>query len=156
MIEAKSEKLWECIDRTAKLERVATGFGFVEGPVFSRNGYLLFSDMSKNRIMRWERGKLSVFRENGNQSNGLTFDHQGRLLTCEKGRVTRTEKNRTITVLAADGLEAPNDLVYAIDGSVYFSDLPKGRVYQITRERGGVGGVANRGTVRIVADYIAR
>ncbi|MBI3680745.1 MAG: SMP-30/gluconolactonase/LRE family protein [Acidobacteria bacterium] len=155
MIEAKSEKFWECLDRNAKVERVAGGFGFVEGPVFSRLGFLLFSDMNKNRILRWERGKLAVFRENSNRSNGLTFDHQGRLLACEQNRITRTEKNGVITVLASGGLEAPNDLVYAIDGSVYFSDLPKGRVYQITRERTGVGGTANRGTVRVVADDCA-
>jgi gluconolactonase len=76
-----------------------------------------------------------VFRENSNRANGLTFDHQGRLLTCEMtGRVTRTEKNGAISVLASEGLQAPNDLVYAIDGSIYFTDLPKSRVYQITRQ----------------------
>ena len=152
MLEAKSEKFWSLIDREAKVEKTVTGFGFTEGPVFSRRGYLLFSDMRPGRIMKWERGKLSVFREPSNVANGLTFDHQGRLLTCEKGRVTRTEKNGAITVLASEGLEAPNDLVYSIDGSIYFTDLPKGLVYQITRERGGVGGRADRGQVRVVAD----
>lgn len=105
MIEAKSEKLWNYISRDAKVERVATGFGFVEGPVFSRLGFLLFSDLRQERIFRWERGKLTVFRDKSNHANGLTFDHQGRLLTCEKGRVTRTEKNGAITVLAGEGLE---------------------------------------------------
>ncbi|HUQ91998.1 MAG TPA: SMP-30/gluconolactonase/LRE family protein [Bryobacteraceae bacterium] len=152
MLQAKSEKFWDCIDRDAKVEQVATGFGFTEGPVFSRLNVLLFSDIPKNRIMKWERGNLSVFRENSNGANGLTLDHQGRLLVCEKGRVTRTEKNGTITVLAADGLQGPNDLVYSIDGSVYFTDLPQGRIYQITRERSGVGGVVSRGAVRVVAD----
>lgn len=119
----------------AELKQIATGFAFTEGPVFSRRGYLLFSDIPNQKILKWERGKVTVFRENSNKANGLTFDHQGRLLTAEGGgRVTRTEKNGTITVLAQDGLGAPNDLVYAIDGSIYFSDLPKGRVYQITRQ----------------------
>ena len=121
-------------------EKIAGGFGFTEGPVCSRLGYLLFSDIPANRIMRWEKGKLSVFRENSNGANGNTFDHQGRLLTCENGRVTRTEKDGTITVLAP-GMKKPNDLVYAIDGSVYFSDLPAAAVYQVTR----------KGEVRIVA-----
>lgn len=134
------------------MERVATGFQFTEGPVFSRIGYLLFSDIPAARILKYERGQLSVFRENSNGANGLTFDHQGRLLACEgkAGRVTRTEKDGRITVLADrfDGrlLWAPNDLVYAIDGSIYFSDpMPRNAspdqaktgfsaVYQIDRK----------------------
>jgi gluconolactonase len=84
--------------------------------------------------MRWEAGKVSVFRENSNGSSGLTFDHQGRLLACERGRVTRTEKDGNITVLA-DHLKAPKDLVYAIDGSTYFSDAAGSAIYQITRQR---------------------
>ena len=108
-------------------EKIAGGFRFTEGPVFSRLGYLLFSDLGASRILKWEAGKVSVFRENSNGANGLTLDHQGRLLTCERGRVTRTEKNGSITVLAERGqgklLNVPNDLVYAIDGSVYFTDV---------------------------------
>ncbi len=122
------------IDPTAELKKIASGFAFTEGPVYSRRGYLLFSDIPNNRIHKWERGQLTTFRENSNKANGLTFDHQGRLLTAEgAGRVTRTEKNGAITVLAEKDLQAPNDLVYAIDGSIYFTDLPRGLVYQITR-----------------------
>jgi len=121
------------------VEKVAEGFGFTEGPVFSRRGYLLFSDLRARRILQWERGKVTVFRENSNGSNGLTFDHQGRLLAAERNRVTRTEKDGRITVLAE--AQYPNDLVYAIDGSIYFTDHPAGVVYQITR-RGEVRAVA--------------
>ncbi len=131
------------LDPTAELKQIATGFALAEGPVFSRRGYLLFTDIRNQKIHKWERGQLTVFRENSNKANGLTFDHQGRLLTAEGGgRVTRTEKNGAITVLAQDGLQGPNDVVYAIDGSIYFSDLPKGRVHQITRQ----------GQVRVVAE----
>jgi gluconolactonase len=122
------------VDLSATPEKVAGGFTFTEGPVFSRRGYLLFSDLGPGRIMKWEKGAVTIFRENSNGSNGLTFDHQGRLLACEKGRVTRTEKDGRITVLAG-GLKAPNDLVYAIDGSIYFTDLPAGVVCQITRQK---------------------
>ena len=127
-----------------KVDKVAEGFVFTEGPVFSRIGFLLFSDLRANRILRWENGKVTPFRENSNGANGLTFDHQGRLLTCERDRVTRTEKDGKITNLATvfDGrlLISPNDLVYAIDGSIYFSvikprasDSPDtSGVYQIT------------------------
>jgi gluconolactonase len=124
----------DVIDPKAQPERIATGFRFTEGPVFSRRGYLLFSDIPNNRIMRWARKETTTLRENSNGANGLTFDHQGRLLVCEKGKVTRTEKDGRMTTLASEGLEGPNDLVYAIDGSIYFTDLPRSRVYQITRK----------------------
>lgn len=153
MLEAKSEKFWTLVDKNAQIKQIGTGFAFTEGPVCSRRGFVLFSDIPNQKIMRWERGQMTVFRENSNKANGLTFDHQGRLLAAEGGgRVTRTEKNGSITVLAEQGLQGPNDLVYAIDGSVYFSDLPKGLVYQITRERSGVGGAPPRGEVRVVAE----
>jgi gluconolactonase len=153
MIEAKSDVFWNLIDRKADINKVSGGFGFTEGPVCSRRGFLLFSDIPNEKIFKWERGQLTVFRDHSNSANGLTFDHQGRLLTAEgKGRVTRTEKNGAVTVLAQEGLQAPNDIVYAIDGSVYFSDLRAGRVYQITRERSGTGGAPPRGEVRLVLE----
>ncbi|MFN0106054.1 MAG: SMP-30/gluconolactonase/LRE family protein [Bryobacteraceae bacterium] len=131
------------IDADATLKQIATGFALTEGPVYSRRGYLLFTDLRNQKILKWERGTVTVFRENSNKANGLTFDHQGRLLTAEGGgRVTRTEKNGTITVLAETGLQGPNDVVYSIDGSVYFTDLPKSLVYQITRQ----------GQLRVVAE----
>ena len=130
-----------------KLEMIAGGFTFTEGPVFSRIGFLLYTDVLAEpaRILRWENGKVTPFRENSNRASGLTFDHQGRLLTCERDRVTRTEKDGSITVLAStfEGkpLLSPNDLVYAIDGSIYFSvikprtiDGPeRPAIYQIAR-----------------------
>ncbi len=119
---------------TSTPNKVASGFQFTEGPIFNRNGYLLFSDIPSNRIMRWQAGSVTTFRENSNGANGLTFDHQGRLLTCEKDRVTRTEKDGVVTVVA-QGLRSPNDIVYAIDGSVYFSVLgDQPAVYQVTRK----------------------
>jgi gluconolactonase len=128
--------LTDLVGAAPKVERLVTGIGaphqnageqFTEGPVFSRLGYLLFCDIPGMRIMKLERGQLSVFRKNKASATGLTFDHQGRLLVCETGRVTRTEKSGAITVLAdsyqGKKLNIPNDLVYAIDGSIYFSDL---------------------------------
>jgi len=130
-------------------EKVSGGLTYTEGPVFSRIGYLLFSDVPANRIVKWQDGKTETFRANSNGANGLTFDHQGRLLTCEQDRVTRTEKDGHITVLAdkfeGKPLRNPNDLVYSIDGSIYFSvikprnatlppDCAPVAVYQITRK----------------------
>ena len=114
-------------------EKIAGGYRAAAGPVFSRRGYLLFSDVGTNRILKWERGQVSVFREKSNGAKSNTFDHQGRLLTCETGRVTRTEKDGRITVLAG-GMKAPADVVYAIDGSIYFSDPPAHAVYQVPRD----------------------
>src|SRR5258708_102627 len=80
----------------AAIERIATGFRWAEGPVYFRDGgYLLWSDIPNNRIMRWleDDGHLSVFRANSNYANGNTRDREGRLITCEHDsrRVTRTK-----------------------------------------------------------------
>ncbi|HKD26640.1 MAG TPA: SMP-30/gluconolactonase/LRE family protein [Xanthobacteraceae bacterium] len=115
----------------AAIERIATGFRWAEGPVYFRDGgYLLWSDIPNNRIMRWleEDGHLSVFRANSNYSNGNTRDREGRLITCEHDsrRVTRTEHDGTITVLIdsfqGKKLNAPNDVVVAADGAIWFTD----------------------------------
>ena len=119
----------------AKIERIASGMRWCEGPVWFGDGrYLLWSDIPNNRIMRWdeETGAVSVFRKPANNSNGNTRDRQGRLLTCEHDarRVTRTEYDGTITVLADryDGklLNSPNDVVCKSDGSIWFTDPPFG------------------------------
>jgi gluconolactonase len=119
----------------AAVERLATGFRWVEGPVWFGDGrYLLFSDIPNNRIMRWEEetGAVSVFRKPSDFANGNTRDRQGRLVTCEHDtrRVTRTEYDGTITVLADryDGkrLNSPNDIVVKSDHSVWFTDPPFG------------------------------
>ncbi len=125
-------------------ERVAEGFRATAGPVFSRRGYLLFCDLP-DRIVKWERGKTSVVREKSNGARALTFDHQGRLLACEQDRVTRTEKNGALTVLAK---VAGNDLVYAIDGSIYVAGAAawqitrQGQAREFARETGPYFGVA--------------
>jgi gluconolactonase len=115
----------------AAVERLATGFRWVEGPVwFGDHGCLLFSDIPSDRILRWDArsGAVSVFREPSNFANGNTRDAEGRLVTCEHRtrRVTRTEHDGSVTVLADgyDGrrLNAPNDVAVAPDGSVWFTD----------------------------------
>jgi gluconolactonase len=103
------------------MERIATGFQSAGGLVSSRIGYLLFSDAGAGKILKWKDGAVTVFRDKSNGANGLTFDHQGRLLACEQDRVTRTEKDGSITVLAGGLRERPIDLIYAIDGNVYFT-----------------------------------
>lgn len=116
---------------SAAVERLYTGARWAEGPVWiGDGGYLLFSDIPNNRMLRWleETGEVTVFRSPSNYSNGNSRDRVGRLLTCEHDtrRVTRTEHDGTITVLM-DGfqgkkLNAPNDLVVHSDGAIWFSD----------------------------------
>lgn len=114
----------------APVKQLATGFDWVEGPVwFGDANCLLFSDIPNNRIMRWTPGTgISIFREPSNFSNGHTRDRQGRLVSCEHGgrRVTRTELDGSITVIADsfDGkrLNSPNDVVVKSDGSIWFTD----------------------------------
>jgi gluconolactonase len=116
---------------TMAVERVATGFRWAEGPVYFPAGrYVLFSDIPNNRIMRFSEddGHLSVYRQPSMNSNGNTIDREGRLITCEHSgrRVTRTEHDGSITVIAdkyqGKKLNAPNDIVVASNGTIWFTD----------------------------------
>ncbi|MCM2441682.1 SMP-30/gluconolactonase/LRE family protein [Agrobacterium vitis] len=114
----------------APVKQLATGFDWVEGPVwFGDLDCLLFSDIPNNRILRWTPdGSLTTFRAPSNFANGHTRDRQGRLVSCEHGtrRVTRTEYDGTITVIAdsfeGKRLNSPNDVIVASDGAIWFSD----------------------------------
>jgi gluconolactonase len=129
----------------ARLEKLAGGFQFIEGPVWHPDGYLLFSDPNANTIYRWSaEGAVSVFRTKSGYtgfdigeyhqpgSNGLTLDPNGLLTIDEHGnrRVTRLERTGQVTVLAdqyeGKRLNSPNDLVYRSDGTLYFTDPPFG------------------------------
>jgi gluconolactonase len=119
----------------AKVERIASGMRWSEGPAWFGDGrFLLWSDIPNNRMMKWdeETGAVSVFRKPSHYSNGNTRDRQGRLITCEHDarRVTRTEYDGAITVIADtfDGkpLNSPNDAVCKSDGSIWFTDPPFG------------------------------
>lgn len=122
------------LPENAKIERLATGFQFTEGPVWNLSGgYLLFSDIPGNRIIKYTPGEgISDFRAPSGKSNGLTFDKKGRLVACEheNRRVSLTEKDGTVTTIASHfkgkRLNSPNDVVVKSDGSVYFTDPPYG------------------------------
>jgi gluconolactonase len=129
---------YEYIDRAfrdltipiAKVECLFDGCLWAEGPVwFADANQLVWSDIPNRRMLRWvpELG-VSVFRADSNYANGNTRDRQGRLVTCEHGtrRVTRTEADGTITVIAdsfnGKRLNSPNDVVVKSDGSIWFTD----------------------------------
>lgn len=130
---AKSPMVWDIVPRDARIEKLAGDFRFTEGPVWNRSGFLLFSDIPANTIYKWHpSGTVTTFRTPSGNSNGLTYDRQRRLIACEHSnrRVTRTEKDGTITVLAdrynGKRLNSPNDVVVKSDGSIYFTDPPYG------------------------------
>ncbi len=114
----------------APVKQIATGFDWVEGPVwFGDASCLLFSDIPNNRILRWLPGVgISTFRSPSNYANGHTRDREGRLISCEHGtrRVTRTELDGSIAVIAdsyqGKRLNSPNDVVVTSDGSIWFTD----------------------------------
>jgi gluconolactonase len=130
---------------SAKLSTVATGFRFLEGPAWHPvEQHLTLSDILGNALYRlYPDGSTGMIRKNSYLANGNTYDRQGRLLTCEHAtsRVSRTEANGEITVLAASykgkSLNSPNDIVVKKDGAIYFTDPASGRsaAYGIPREQ---------------------
>ena len=117
------------------IQRLWTGALWSEGPAWSAQGrYLVWSDIPNNRQMRWleDDGRVSVFRMPSNNSNGNTFDFQGRQVSCEHltRRVTRYELDGSATIIADNyngkQLNSPNDVVPHPDGSLWFTDPPYG------------------------------
>jgi len=144
-LERFAPELDDVVSPDARLEQVAGGFEFTEGPVWSADGALLFSSPNTNVIYRWDpRGVVTVFRSKSGYSepdvgryhqpgsNGLAFDAEGRLTICQHGnrRIVRVEPHGDVTVLAdryeGARLSSPNDLVYRSDGTLFFTDPPFG------------------------------
>ena len=147
-----------------RVEKLAIGQKFTEGPVWSLEGFLLFSDTVTDRIQKFVPGKgLSDFATRAGGVNGNAFDEQGRLYTCEfrDRRVTRLAKNGKIDVLAArfEGkrLNAPNDIVVRRDGNVYFTDPAFGN-QQDARELDfyGVYRITGKGELDAIARWKTR
>lgn len=155
---------------------VAKGYTYTEGPAWSRDGYLIFSDTPSDRLLKWEGQDVQVYRADAHGPGGNAFDSQGRLYTCETRtrRVTRTDKKGAVEVLADrfDGkrLNAPNDIVVSRNGHVYFTDPafgsqqehreldfygvyhlpPKGPLKLVARPQGRPNGIALSANNRIL------
>ncbi len=134
------------------IQRLWTGALWSEGPAWNSQGrYLVWSDIPNNRQLRWleDDGRVSVFRSPSNNSNGNTFDFQGRQLSCEHltRRVVRYENDGAVTVIAdsytGKRLNSPNDVVPHPDGSYWFTDPPYGgQLYEGAPD--APGGPSNR------------
>jgi gluconolactonase len=147
-----------------QVEKVAHGYRFTQGPAWSHDGYLLFSDIPGGKILKHvPDGATEVYREASNGAAGNAFDAQGRLYTCETHarRVTRTDKKGRIEVLADkwDGkrLNAPNGIVVGKSGHVYFTDPAFGN-QQDMRELDfyGVYHIAPNGQLTVIAKPAGR
>ncbi|MBX7233581.1 MAG: SMP-30/gluconolactonase/LRE family protein [Caldilineales bacterium] len=119
------------------LERLATGFGFTEGPIWhAGERHLTFSDIPGDAMYRWSEAEgVALFRQPSHKANGNAYDRQGRILTCEhaSSRLSRSHRDGSgYEVLAAhyqgQELNSPNDVVVKSDGSIYFTDPPYGRI----------------------------
>jgi gluconolactonase len=118
----------------AKIEKLASGFKFTEGPALGPKGNVYFTDIPNQRIVLYEvkTGTASVFREDSGRANGLLFDKDGTLLACEGGRRRLVRiTGEEITVLAerfgGKRLNSPNDLTLDSEGGIYFTDPRYGR-----------------------------
>jgi gluconolactonase len=137
MIEMLDSRLAELIADDARIESIAGGFIFTEGPVW-RGDHLVFSDIPNGRLIRWDEEPggpvVSTFRYPSGNANGNTLDRNGNLITCE-------HRGRRVALTAADGtvrtlvdnyqgkkLNSPNDVVVRSDGKIFFTDPPYGLI----------------------------
>ena len=133
VIHADTEAFKKLIDPDAAIVRIDHTFSFTEGPVYSPDGYLLFSDIPESKIYEWTQDSgIRVYIEPSGNSNGLAFDAAGNLLACEHG--TRSLTKRTVKgdkmILASHyngkKLNSPNDLAVHSSGAIFFTDPPWG------------------------------
>jgi gluconolactonase len=140
------DRLDRLVPRDAKIEKIADGFKWLEGPVWNRRqAFLLFSDIPNNSVFKWQEGEgTSLFLKSSGYagsapfegmepgSNGLAFDREGRLVLAQHGdrRIARLERNGRKTTLVdryeGKRINSPNDLVFKSNGDLYFTDPPFG------------------------------
>ena len=181
-VERLSPEIDNLIEKSAKIEILADGFEWSEGPVWSSQlNSVLFSDVPENVIYSWNEdkgletftrpigysGKVPNLKKAG--TNGLTIDADGNLIICMHGdrKITRLEKlniNRKVTLVNSfDGnlLNSPNDLVYDSKGNLYFTDPPYGllegdndKLKEI--EFNGVYKVSPNGDIKVLVKNLTR
>jgi gluconolactonase len=134
--EVRDQAFASVVGADVRVEQVATGFGFTEGPVWDKaRKQLIWSDMQHDHMRSWSPAQgVQTYRKPSNKANGNTYDAHGRLVSCEHAtsRVVREERDGKLTVLASrwqgKELNSPNDIVVKSDGAIYFSDPTFGRI----------------------------
>ena len=149
------------IVESAEPTQVASGFVFTEGPLWHSDGTLTFVDIRRSQILRLGAdGKTQIIRENSGDSNGMTFDKQGRVIICEmvNRRITRMDPNNVFTVVAdkvnGKRLNRPNDVIGKSDGSLYFTNPGRERLEpaDVELEFNNVLRVKPDGTVDVIIE----
>jgi gluconolactonase len=157
-LKAESPKFWDLFAEGAKLDKVATGFGFLEGPVWDPHGFLYVSDEEKNKLSRvYPDGRVETVLEIGDP-DGSTLDAQGRLVTTASvlRSIIQVDPDGKYKVLAdkyeGKKFNSPNDIILGPDGALYFTDptldLPKGEKKEM--EFQGVYRLGKDGSVRLL------
>jgi gluconolactonase len=119
----------DAIEAGAKLEKLADGFSFTEGPTSDAAGNIFFTDQPNDRIMKWSiTGELSTYLQPSGRSNGLAFDSKGVLWSCadEKNELWQVDRAKKVTPVPltydAKLINGPNDLWINAEGGIYFTD----------------------------------
>ena len=163
-LEALSPRFWDLVDRQARLSQMATGFGFTEGPVWDRAGFLYVSDEEQNKIYRvFPDGRKESLIELGDP-DGSTFDAQGRLVDCASvlRAIIRISRDGKYKILAdhyqGKRLNSPNDVVVGPDQALYFTDpnmdLVKGEKQEIPFQ--GVYRLSKKGEVQLLIQSMSQ
>jgi gluconolactonase len=163
-LRAESPKFWELIDEEAKLEKVAGGFGFTEGPVWDPRGFLYVSDEDKNRLSKlYPDGRLETLLEIGDP-DGSTLDAHGRLVTTASvlRAIIEVDDAGKYKVLAdhyeGKRFNSPNDIILGPDGALYFTDptldLVKGEKQELDYQ--GVFRLGSDGSLRLLTKDLAQ
>jgi gluconolactonase len=151
----------------APLERVASDLRFSEGPAWHPDGYLLFEDIPRNRIMKLDSSdQVSMYREPSGRANGLCFDREGRLIAAEGDssdggrRISRTEKDGRVVTLAdryhGKRLNSPNDVTVDAHGRIYFTDPRYGSLEGVEQDKESVYRIDPDGTLTRIIDSVSR
>lgn len=151
----------------AKVEKVTGDLKFSEGPAWHPDGFLIFEDIPRNRILKLDANdKVTVFREPSGHSNGLTFDREGRLLAAEGNssdggrRISRTEKDGRVVSLAdkfnGKRLNSPNDLTVDAKGRVYFTDPRYGARDGVEQDKESVYRIDPDGKLTRIIDSVVK
>jgi gluconolactonase len=163
-LKAKSPQFWKLIPQDAKLEMLATGFGFTEGPVWDPAGFVYVSDEERNKIFRvYPDGRKEVLISLGDP-DGNTYDQQQRLLDCASylRAIIRITPDGQYTVLAdhfeGKKFNSPNDVVVGPDGAIYFTDpaldVPPGEKQELSFQ--GVYRLDTKGTVTLLTKELTQ
>ncbi len=163
-LQADSPEFWNLIPKEAKLETVATGFGFTEGPVWDKGGFLYVSDEEINKIFRvYADGHKEELISLGDP-DGNTYDRELRLLDCASvlRAIIRISSDGKYTVLAdryqGKKFNSPNDVVLGPDGAIYFTDptldLPQGEKQEIPFQ--GVYRLDEKGNVTLLTKELSQ